>query len=908
MADKEGAYVGPYRATKVWNDVIAAFRQYLPCGRHRRYMKTFDNCFSGSSAVEWLVQYLKTNDSFQSDISRGKAASLVNKLYHAGIFEEVQVTKNMRHKAEVQENRLYRFLPMSPSKIKISRLPLAPRNDSGLLHNLSNSKNKENNERISKKVEKSEEADKKIQSRLSRKISILKKEKVKRETDSEAVGGAENITYPPCHIITRILTTKEIKDTWKAVFTLRLKKVLGVSQLCDIVQDDLIDGYNVMHNCIYLNKSGVVTNIDASEQLPHWVMSAMKCLAHWPEPREPGLPDYPGFEKDVFRVIRDYFLALDEPLVPYALYDTFTTVFVMCGHHESQQHVSYKEEDSDEFPVPSSLWTSASLENIILNLTKKYCTLDSVSQYYGTHEDLTSLGVQEDREQFFASQEDLRFAGQLENHLNGYNRSVFPSTDGMDKLSNHTKSLGRFSTQESCPSLPGLVNDRDFLSKSTQSAGNFRRLRNRASFGRAYGSTPNLKVSKYETAFGPDNRTVTRVFYQNGFTTDVSHDDEDDDVFPSLQPDRISENKSADCMYVYDTEPNLGNSENKIPIMRSNSTLGFQSHRPSLHESANLNISPENLNDCNAIRKVPSSSGIMNLSYGQTITLPMSQEPCLHNSSQASIRSAPETPGSAHRGIGRFPQQKLNTPQPSHAVKSVVTSPALFYPTEEKMTMTPVQQGSQSCLLKEMYGPGYRPPTRSWARSQSQVHLPGAARASTSSLHRVVSGNIGQSKKDPVLLSDNQSYRPVLDASKERKFFRSSSSSFLERSFLPDDADDQQCGAQLTSSRDCLTSTPMLPSLSSTNFPLSGDSCPPSRIPSYLSTQKKNLNIARSGKFMNYPQTRLSEERARNSLQLAALMLPPSNRRKLHLLFKLMVKMTSNPNLCLDSTQTTRSL
>lgn len=53
-----------------WNDVILAFRQYLPCGRHRRYMKTFDNCFSGASATEWLLQYLKTNGNFGSDISR----------------------------------------------------------------------------------------------------------------------------------------------------------------------------------------------------------------------------------------------------------------------------------------------------------------------------------------------------------------------------------------------------------------------------------------------------------------------------------------------------------------------------------------------------------------------------------------------------------------------------------------------------------------------------------------------------------------------------------------------------------------------------------------------------------------------------------------------------------------------
>ncbi|GFR90022.1 DEP domain-containing protein 1A [Elysia marginata] len=896
-------------------------------------MKTFDNCFSGSGAIEWLLHYLKTNDCFQSDISRGKAASLVNKLYHAGIFEEVQVTKNMRHKAEVQENRLYRFLPISPSKIKISRLPLAPRNDSGLFQNISNSKNKEATNRLRKETEKPEETEKKPQSRLSRKISILKKEKSKKESGSEGVAGAENTSYPPCHIITRILTTKEIKDTWKAVFSLRLRKVLGVSQLGDIVHSDLIDGYNVMHNCIYLNKSGVVTNIDAAEQLPHWVMSAMKCLAHWPEPAEPGLPNYPGFEKDVFRVIRDYFLALEEPLVPHQLYDVFTTVFVMCGHQEPQKQRSpYREEDSEEFTVPSSLWTSASLENIILNLTKKYCTLDSGTHRYGTHEDLTMLGEQQEQEKMFASQEDLRFAGRYANHFTGYNSSAFPSTDGMDRLSTRTKSMSRFAVQESCPSLPALAKNKDFLSKSTQSAANARNARTGggSGFGRMYGSTPNLKVSKYETAFGPDNRTVTRVFYQNGFTTDLSHEDDDDDVFPpSTLPHNSHHQQSANCIYVNDREPSFGDPVVRRSMPRSNSTLGVVdcdfSSRPAVYQpTLDRNHRHRSCYEYPTDSRDPTSSDRMNLSIGQTVTLPRPNRSLLHDSSQASIHSAPETPGKALGKCSSGLLQRFDTeltgqyntaPKPSPAVKSVVTSPVVFYPTEEKRT--PVQQRSQSCLLKEMYGPGYRPPTRTYTRSRSQLQLSRGAttHTSTSSLHSIVSGNVGRSvgEGDAEILVDHQGYRPVLDASKERKMFRnSSSSSLLGRAPLPVEhsADPDGTMELHNSSRDRFTSTPMSASFDNANlWYMSGDSCPPSRIPAYTtSTSRETFRTAHSAKFMNYPQTRLSEERARNSLQLVALLLPPGSRRKLHLLFKLMVKMTSNPNLCLDPTQTTRSL
>ena len=56
------------------------------------------------------------------------------------------------------------------------------------------------------------------------------------------------------------------------------------------------------------------------------------------------------------------------------------------------------------------------------------------------------------------------------------------------------------------------------------------------------------------------------------------------------------------------------------------------------------------------------------------------------------------------------------------------------------------------------------------------------------------------------------------------------------------------------------------------------------------------------------PQTGLHEERATKALQIICLFLSPSNRRKLHFLLKLMAKMSANPFLTLDPSQSTRSL
>ena len=90
-----------------------------------------------------------------------------------------------------------------------------------------------------------------------------------------------------------------------------------------------------MHNMTRVSTKGIVQLEERQEELPHWVLSAMKCLANWPKQlrsvrnnsvhlpsaavfqnndaeyvlrtqngKESCLPSYPGFEQDVFNVVR----------------------------------------------------------------------------------------------------------------------------------------------------------------------------------------------------------------------------------------------------------------------------------------------------------------------------------------------------------------------------------------------------------------------------------------------------------------------------------------------------------------------------------------------------------------------------------------------------------------------------
>lgn len=54
------------------------------------------------------------------------------------------------------------------------------------------------------------------------------------------------------------------------------------------------------------------------------------CYLPGPEKFDDKLPSYPGFEKDVFRVVKDYFYAQQEPLLTYDLFEVITNVFSKC--------------------------------------------------------------------------------------------------------------------------------------------------------------------------------------------------------------------------------------------------------------------------------------------------------------------------------------------------------------------------------------------------------------------------------------------------------------------------------------------------------------------------------------------------------------------------------------------------
>ncbi|XP_054645340.1 DEP domain-containing protein 1A [Dunckerocampus dactyliophorus] len=295
---------GPYRATKLWNEVTRLFRAGMPLKKHRQSLRNYTSCFTASAAVEWLHQMLRSNSNFGPEVTRQQTVQLLKKFLKNHVIEDVKGrwgTENLE-----DNNTLYRFPSTSP--LKLIPCPAAP-SASKAVKKRPSLRDKEGFFRF-KSIKKNEDTE----------------ETVNPDHQSEEEKKAQEQ-----QIQRRALTEEDERNIWRDTIMTHLHKILGVASLDEVLDHRSINPQNIIHNMTKVNKHGVVTLDDRTNDLPHWVLSAMKSLANWPK-YDSAQPSYPGFERDVFKTVSDYFYSLPQPLLTYELYELFINVLVYCGY------------------------------------------------------------------------------------------------------------------------------------------------------------------------------------------------------------------------------------------------------------------------------------------------------------------------------------------------------------------------------------------------------------------------------------------------------------------------------------------------------------------------------------------------------------------------------------------------
>ena len=324
---------GPWRATRLWNEIIRTMRADMPTKKHKKNLRSYDNCFSSSEGIEWLHKNLKKNSNFGSDVTREQTVQLLNKLVRAKIIENVRDEES----SEFKEGELYKFSVRSPVRQvrtpgKSERREAEDRAVFGDVQNTPGKRNLAKEEFTGSEMstlDRKENVEQVRSSNGRRRREKSRERRSKEEAEKQQLNLSYFQSLPPNSLI--ILDNDR---TWRRVFCAQLAASLSDHHVRLLEEAELLDMDRVMHNMTRVSSKGIVQLEDKRDDLPHWVLSAMKCLANWPRQlrtvngKESCLPSYPGFEQDVFNVVKDYFLSLSEPLTSFSLYDYFLDAWI----------------------------------------------------------------------------------------------------------------------------------------------------------------------------------------------------------------------------------------------------------------------------------------------------------------------------------------------------------------------------------------------------------------------------------------------------------------------------------------------------------------------------------------------------------------------------------------------------
>ncbi|KAL5010967.1 hypothetical protein ScPMuIL_013272 [Solemya velum] len=104
--------LGPFRATQIWNEVIEHLKANVEVKRRRHKIRHYDNCFTGTDAVDVVLHYLLSDhNTFSPDLSREKATKLCQTLMDKNVFEPVTTRTSEAKKCfDDSHSKLYRFM------------------------------------------------------------------------------------------------------------------------------------------------------------------------------------------------------------------------------------------------------------------------------------------------------------------------------------------------------------------------------------------------------------------------------------------------------------------------------------------------------------------------------------------------------------------------------------------------------------------------------------------------------------------------------------------------------------------------------------------------------------------------------------------------------------------------------
>lgn len=89
---------GPFKATQIWNEVICHLKDRVEVKRRRHKLRNYNDCFTGTDAVDVVLHYLLSDQDTFCNLSREKAVkvSLASSFLH-GLYHEKTSCQDSDH-------------------------------------------------------------------------------------------------------------------------------------------------------------------------------------------------------------------------------------------------------------------------------------------------------------------------------------------------------------------------------------------------------------------------------------------------------------------------------------------------------------------------------------------------------------------------------------------------------------------------------------------------------------------------------------------------------------------------------------------------------------------------------------------------------------------------------------------
>lgn len=115
LPSEQGMAGQPFRATYIWTSIISYLHTHVEVKRRRHNLKSHDDCFLGSEAVDVVLAHITLSRFFGDEaVPRHKAVRLCQALMDSKVFEPVGVKVFRKEKKRVTFEdsgcSLYRFL------------------------------------------------------------------------------------------------------------------------------------------------------------------------------------------------------------------------------------------------------------------------------------------------------------------------------------------------------------------------------------------------------------------------------------------------------------------------------------------------------------------------------------------------------------------------------------------------------------------------------------------------------------------------------------------------------------------------------------------------------------------------------------------------------------------------------